>query len=95
MKKTPIKKKVIISIFAIIMVAVILFARIVPSKACILTASVYIKIHYPNRNFKYDFIEYSSAFGEYFVHFVDKDGKKVGLMTAPFMVMYDPLNPPC
>jgi hypothetical protein len=95
MQKKPMKRKAIISIFAIIMVTAILFAGIMPSRACILTATVYIKIHYPDRNFRYDFIEYSSAFGEYFVHFEDKDGKRIGLMTAPFIVLYDPLNPPC
>lgn len=88
------RKRFIITISVIILLAGLWLTGIMPSRLCILTATNYINGKYPDRSFDYNFIEYSKAHGEYFVHFVDKDGKKIALMVSPFGVLYDPLNPP-
>ena len=91
--KTLIAKKFIVVVL-IILIFLLWIARIIPSGLCILTATRYVNDKYTDRDFKYNFIEYSSAHGEYFVHFVDRDGKRIAIMTSPFRVSFDPLNLP-
>lgn len=93
MIRTMSRKRFIIVIL-IILVILLWVTRIIPSGLCILTAKRYIKDKYPEMNFEYSFVEYSSAHGEYFVHFENINGNKIALMTSLFRVLYDPLNPP-
>jgi len=92
--KAMTRKKYIISLLIIDLITVLWLTKIFPSGLSILTATRYIKNKYTDKNFKYSFIEYSSAHGDYFVHFVDKNDNKIAIMTSPFRVMYDPLNQP-
>lgn len=94
MLKPPLRKRIIIPISIVILLVILWLTGVIPTGLCILSATNYINKQYPNRSFDYSFIEYSKAHGEYFVHFVDKDGKKIALMVSPFGVLYDPLNPP-
>ncbi len=88
------KKRLIIPVVIIITVITLWVTGVVPSGICILTASRYVNEKYSERNFQYDFIEYSSAHSKYFVHFKDNEGKDIGVMTSIFGVDYDPLDPP-
>lgn len=88
------KKSLIIPLVTIIIIAALWITRLIPSGLCILAAKSYINDKYPERKFEYSFIEYSSAHGKYFVHFIDKDGNKINVMTTIFGVDYDPLAPP-
>lgn len=92
MKMLILKKFILVTI--IILFVLLWITRIIPSGLCILTATMYISDKYPDRDFKYSFTEYSSAHGEYFVHFLDRDGEKIAIMTSPFRVSFDPLNLP-
>ncbi len=87
-------KKFIIILLVIILITVLWSVRIIPSGICILTAKNYVNAKYPDRCFEYSFIEYSLAHGKFFVHFSDREGKDLNLMTSIFGVDYDPLDPP-
>lgn len=88
------KEKIIIPIVIVLLIVIMWVTRILPSGFCILTAANYVEHKYPDRSFKYSFIEYSSVHEAYFVHFADKDDNKLAIMTYPFRVWYDPLDPP-
>lgn len=89
------RKKFIIPIFIFILVVTLCLTRTIPSGICILTAIKYVNDNYPDSNFKYEFVEYSPFHDDYLVHFIDRDGNKMALMTSPLGgVIYDPLNPP-
>lgn len=89
------RKKIIIPIIIFTVVVTLWITRTIPSGICILTAIKHVNDNYPDRNFKYEFIEYSPFHDDYLVHFVDRDGNKIGLMISPLGgVIYDPLNPP-
>jgi len=92
--KAMTRKKYIISLLIIALITVLWLTRIFPSVLSILTATKYVKDKYPDKNFEYIFVEYSSAHGDCFVYFVDKNDNKIVIMTSPFRVMYDPLNQP-
>jgi len=87
-------KKINILIILFIIIAILWGTRILPSRISIFTARRYVDSKYPERDFKYTFIEYSKAHGEYFVHFTDKDGERVAFMVSPFSIGFDPLNLP-
>ncbi|HYE80966.1 MAG TPA: hypothetical protein VEG39_02235 [Clostridia bacterium] len=87
-------KRINMLIVITILVAVLWLIRLIPSGICILAAKSYMEDKYPERKFRYSFVEYSSNHGKYFVHFVDKDGNRTNVMTTVFGVDYDPLDPP-
>lgn len=88
------RKRFLVPISVIILLAALWLTGIIPSGLCVLTASGYINKKYPAEGFEYSYIEYSKAHGRYFVHFRDTDGKDIALMTMPCTVLYDPLDPP-
>ncbi len=71
---------------------------IIPQLIGRISASIYAANQYPDKGLKYVRTEFSSAHGDYFAIFADRDGKPVNfLMTPryfPAFVLYDPLNPP-
>lgn len=87
-------RKKSIAVMLVILAVIFWTGRIIPSGLCIITAARYVNDKYPDRDFKYSFVEYSSAHGEYFVHFVDENGERIAIMTSPFSVRYDPLDVP-
>lgn|GEM_PF-4311880 len=89
----PLRNKVVIFIVILALCMGLLAAKIISPRLCIITATKYMNERYPEKCFKYDFVEYSSAHGEYFVYFTDKDGVRVAIMTSVFQVDYDPLSP--
>lgn len=86
------RKRILVPLIIIAMLAALWFIRIIPSAVCVAVAARYIHTTYPGRNFQYGYIEYSAAHQKYFVHFED-DGNEINLMTSIFGVEYDPLDP--
>ncbi|MCC5911288.1 MAG: hypothetical protein JJT76_12695 [Clostridiaceae bacterium] len=87
-------KKITILITVVVLISILWGTGILPSRLCIYTATRYVESRYPEKEFQYSFIEYSSAHGDYFVHFIDKGGEQVAFMVSPSGVVFDPLNLP-
>ncbi|HEX2946128.1 MAG TPA: hypothetical protein VHT96_09270 [Clostridia bacterium] len=88
------RKRFIIPILVLILAVIFWGTGVIPSGICILVSSSYVNEKYPDRHFNYSSIEYSPIHKKYFVHFKDKDGRDLNLMTSMLGVDYDPLNPP-
>jgi hypothetical protein len=88
------KKAVIISLLVFVLIIVLWITRVIPSGLSILAANSYVHKNYPEREFKYRSVEYSSVHDDYLVHYADKDGKDYTLLVSPenFQILHDPLK---
>lgn len=63
-----------------------------------LSTSTYVSTHYSHMDLRYQAVEFSPQFGDYFVRYTDKDGTIINFMVTPkfmpILISYDPLNPP-
>lgn len=77
------KKKITI-IVTIIIILVIIFglwiSLIIPKQIARISATNYLKKHFPKIQFVYDNIEWSSTFGGYFINFKDNNEKTYGFI---------------
>jgi hypothetical protein len=62
------------------------------------STSIYVNSRYSDKEPDYQFVEYSTQFGNYFVHYKTKIGEKFSLEVTPKMfptiIIYDPFDPP-
>jgi cell division protein FtsW (lipid II flippase) len=95
MKKSKFKK-ILIAIIIITILGVSAFIGALPYAVARITSSIYIAINYPKSGFKFESAKYAYGFGDYFVRYVDKDGKDIGLMLTPkelpFVVAWDSIK---
>lgn len=70
MLKTNASNRWVIPMIIAVLIVVLWSTKILASGLCVLVASRHVRDNYPMRRFEYSFVEYSSAHGEYFVHFV-------------------------
>lgn len=88
------KKKVLIVIYTIIVIVTILWLiGIIPKIIGVHTANKYVKENYKEMNLKYNYIEYSTAYGDYIVNFIDKENNvynfRLNSKYFPTSVEYD------
>ncbi|TBL79381.1 hypothetical protein [Paenibacillus thalictri] len=88
--------KVILLVIAITAIAVSQSSAM-QSVAARTSATVYVLLHYRELGLRFDNVEYSPPFGDYFASFTGKDGRKISFTVTPkfmpVLISYDPLDP--
>lgn len=86
------KKRIIIIAIIIILVIIIglWISGIIPKQIAIISATHYLKTNFPEKQYEYVNIEWSSSFGGYAISFKDEKDKKVGFIM-PYK--YLPIEP--
>ena len=97
MEKIFTKKKTIL-LCLIIVFALLQFTTITQKTVAIISTSIYVKVKYSERDFRYQYVEYVPGFGDYFVTYKDKEGENISFTVTPkyfpVYVLYDPLDRP-
>ncbi len=82
MKKNLLKKTIII-VFIIMCIWLGESSGVLPHAVARITSSIYVTINYSSEGLKFQSVEYAYGFGEYFVSYADKEGKRHGFMLYP------------
>lgn len=89
-----VKKKVIGSIVAILLILSEV-TGVLPYLTARLSTSIYVTSKHKDKEFKFQYVEYSSQFGDYIVVYKDNNGKNYGFMVTPkimpIIILYDPI----
>jgi len=86
------KKRIIIGIVVIVLVVILVLwiSGVIPKQIAKISANNYLKKNFPQKQFEYVDIEWSSSFGGYSIRFKDEKGEIVGFIMNN---KYFPISP--
>lgn len=92
MKNILSKKKLLIALSIVLLT--IIFTQ--PYLVSRISSGIYVTIHYPNKNFKFESSEYAYGFGDYSVTYKDNSNNYLNLILFPkefpILIRYDSLK---
>ena len=92
MKNILSKKKLLITLSIVLLT--IIFTQ--PYLVSRISSGIYVTVHYPNKNFKFESSEYAYGFGDYSVTYKDNSNNHLNLMLFPkefpILIRYDSLK---
>ncbi|MFT9488444.1 hypothetical protein TEPIDINF_002973 [Tepidibacillus infernus] len=92
------KKSVIIAIVILVVIVLLQISTILPKTVATISTSLYVNIKYNDLDLQYQYVEFDTHFGDYFVTYKDKNGKKISFTVTPKLfpvyILYDPLDAP-
>lgn len=77
------KKKWIIPIIIITVVAALWLTGIIPMQIAKISGTNYVKTHFPEMQLECVGVEYADVFGDYLISFKDKDGNQFSCVIGP------------
>lgn len=91
------KKKRQFIISGVIVIVLLMQIPFFQRAAAFLTTQAYVRTHHYEKGLKFQHVEYSSAFGNYFVQYKSSNGElynfQVSSKRLPISVVYDPFAP--
>lgn len=92
------KKSLIIAIVIVVVIVLFQISIIFPKIVATISASIYVNIKYSDLELQYQYVDFDTHFGDYFVTYKDKNGNKISFTVTPKLfpvyILYDPLDLP-